>query len=72
MILLTYLFEGGKGLSCQDACDSNDDGVLNIADPIALLNHLFADGGPLPAPHPGCGPDGTPDSLECEQFPPCP
>jgi hypothetical protein len=42
----------------------NDDGTLNISDPITLLLHLFVGGGPLPAPA-DCGPDPTSDSLGC-------
>lgn len=56
--------------SCNDACDVNDDGQLNIADGIALLSNLFAMGPPPPPPA-FCGVDPTPDSLDCAASP-CP
>ena len=31
---------------CQDACDANDDGKINLADAVFLLNYLFAFGLP--------------------------
>lgn len=51
---------------CQDARDFNDDGAVNIGDPIFLLNVLFAGGGPIAAPVGAIGCDGTPaDGLPC-------
>ena len=61
--------------SCLDACDCNDDGVLDLADSMCLLRFLFQSGPFPPAPGPGFGPDGselppgedpTEDSLGCE------
>jgi hypothetical protein len=44
----------------------NDDGQLNIADPVRLLDRLFGGGEPLPAPSDLTrGPDLTADPLEC-------
>ena len=63
-----YMFAGGEKPGCIDACDNNDDGVLNIADPIYLLNLLFIQGPPLPDPGGFCGSDPTEDSLECLAF----
>ena len=42
--MLAALFIPGPGSApaCADACDTNDDGQANIADPIALLEWLFA------------------------------
>lgn len=68
---LDILFMGGASPACTDSCDTNDDGQLNIADPIALLTWLFGSGTPLPAPHPGCGQDPTVDSLDCLEGTPC-
>lgn len=62
---LTYLFGGGT-TSCEDAHDSNDDGALNIADPVQLLGHLFSGAGELPLPGGTCGGDPTVDSLGCD------
>lgn len=51
--------------TCPDACDSNDDGRLDVADAIAPLSALFF-GTNLPsAPYPGCGPDPNADGLGC-------
>ena len=69
--LLQYLFQGGP-CTCFDACDCNDDGSINIADAIFKLEFLFAGGSPPPSPYPACGPDPTPDPLNCLAFPPCP
>ncbi len=67
--LLNLLFAGGS-ITCADACDTNDDGSINIADAIALLNTLFG-GGTIPGPS-TCGPDSTPDGLDCDVYAPCP
>lgn len=51
--------------SCRDACDTNDDGTLGIADGITLLSTLFG-GGALPLPPPAtCDLDPTPDLFDC-------
>lgn len=57
----------GLPVGCEDACDTNDDGILNMADPVAALNWLFKFGTEPPAPGPfNDGPDPTGDSLpEC-------
>ena len=52
--------------ACEDACDGNDDGVLDIGDAVYLLQWLFR-GGPIP-PAPGpfiFGRDPTEDALDC-------
>ena len=50
-------------ITCQDALDANDNGAVNIADPIYLLDFLFALGAPPLAPYPNSGVDPTPDAL---------
>ncbi len=53
-------------LLCADAADTNDDGQLNITDPIFLLQFLFLGGPSPPAPFPECGPDPTAvDGISC-------
>ena len=54
----------GLPILCPDACDSNDDGSLNMADSVYLLNWLFKFG-PIPtAPGPyEDGPDPTTDDT---------
>lgn len=77
--LLGFLFPGANPpnvLNCRDACDANDDGQLNIADVIRLLNSLFGSPTvPLPLPNAisGCGDDPTDtDALDCvTATPPC-
>ncbi len=53
-------------LLCEDAGDYNDDGTLNVADVISILNRLNSGGAPPPAPFPTAGVDPTADSLSCE------
>ena len=66
---LNMLFLGQQMPVCRDAMDTNDDGELDIADPILTLVHLFV--GSRELPYPGSrvpGFDPTPDLLECEDF----
>jgi len=66
-------FMGSLDNSCFDASDANDDGQINIADPIAMLNAIVLGGSSPPDPGPSaCGPDLTPDSLNCETYTGCP
>ena len=55
---------------CLDAVDVNDDGKVDISDPISLLGYLFVG---LQAPaDPGVfipGAESTPDFLFCEEVP---
>ena len=67
---LSILFTGGTML-CEDACDVNDDGEFNIADAIAALSILFSGAAPPPPPIGDCGPDPTPDALECDTYNSC-
>jgi len=67
--LLGHLFTGGIPPTCEDAADANDDAQLDISDAVFLLGYLFLDGGVLDAE---CGPDPTPDLLECVTYPACP
>lgn len=71
IVIITYLFAGGQKPHCMDACDANDDGGLNIIDPITMILFLFLDGPALPFPFPGCGLDPTADDLDCEAAPGC-
>ena len=55
---------GSYDITCSDACDANDDGLLNMADSVFLLNYLFNFGNVPPAPGPADdGADPTPDTL---------
>ena len=68
--LLSLLFSS-MAVDCDDACDANDDGGLDLGDAIYLLGAIFSGGDDPPAPHPGCGLDPTPDGLGCASSP-CP
>ena len=60
-----------KVIPCEDAMDTNDDGILDISDPIFSLAYMFL-GGPEPAlPGVECGTDPTKDTLGCEDYLPC-
>lgn len=63
---------GQGSTTCLDAVDANDDGQIDISDPVQLLMHLFLGSGPLPAPHGSCGIDPTADSLNCDSSGSCP
>ena len=58
--------------NCLDACDTNDDGSINLADSVFLLNYLLGFSVPPPAPFPLCGPDPSDDALGCESVSACP
>lgn len=63
--VLTIAYQGLVP-GCEDACDINDDGLINLADSVYVLSYLFGFGAPIPAPtHPDCGPDPTEDELGC-------
>lgn len=64
--LLEFMFGGGSQPSCLDSCDANDDGMLDLADVIALLCGMFCSPAmPLPEPFTNCGVDPTEDALNC-------
>jgi hypothetical protein len=66
---LGFLFLGEEEISCQDAADSNDDGILDISDAVATLGALFLGQGPIPPPGLNdCGLDPTPDEVTCEEY----
>jgi hypothetical protein len=64
IFILGWQFLGSRGPDCPDAADVNDDGQVNIGDPIELLSGLFLGGSPPPPPGPfDCGVDPTEDKL---------
>ena len=72
VFLLGYLFRGNLEPPCSSAADSNDDGKVDISDAVQLLSYLFRHTiTSLPEPYEECGPDLTPDDLDCASFPPC-
>jgi len=60
-----YLFLGMEPPACLDAADINDDGRVDLADPVFCLDFLFRGGRPPPEPFPGPGLDPTEDALDC-------
>ncbi|MFN0060382.1 MAG: hypothetical protein ACKVX7_18150 [Planctomycetota bacterium] len=54
----------GSTSQCTDAADANNDGTVNIADPICMLMELFSGPACIPQPYPLCGLD-TGVSLGC-------
>jgi hypothetical protein len=72
VFILGFLFGGGSGPACEDACDATDDGKLDISDGIQILGALFLGQGPIPAPGmTDCGADPTGDVLGCEASTSC-
>ena len=51
---------------CLDAVDANDDGALDISDPVYLIGFMFGNGSIPPAPFRTCAIDQTSsDNLDC-------
>ena len=65
ILILSHIFVQST-LTCEDAADVNDNGVLNLEDAITLFLHIFLDGPALPAPQGVPGPDRTDDILRCD------
>ena len=63
LVSLRRLFAGEAAFECEEAADVDDDGALNLRDPIALLGYLFGAGTAPPEPGLTCGVDPTKDSL---------
>lgn len=61
----------GLEVNCEDACDVNNDGRINLADTVFTLTFLFKSGDEPADPYPDQGPDqpdenGEEDDLGCE------
>jgi hypothetical protein len=73
--IFNFLFVGNEQLTCLDAADASDQGSVNIASGVYILNHLFSPSPEPPAPFPDCGTDTTEDGggadLGCESFAAC-
>ena len=52
-------------MTCEDAGDANDDGVLDLADAVNVLEFLFAAGSVPTFPFPVGGSDLLEDDLDC-------
>lgn len=53
--------------TCYKALDVNDNGIIDLADGIQLVNYLYTFGPPPAPPFPEPGPDPTPDDLTCDR-----
>jgi hypothetical protein len=53
-------------LTCADACDIDDNGMLDLGDVIGLLNYVFQGVGPLAASDLSCTTDLSDDALSCD------
>jgi hypothetical protein len=72
-LLFAYLRGRRVELTCPDAADTDDNGVVNFKDIRRSLRYLFREGLPPAAPGPmACGEDPTPDSLGACVFDACP
>lgn len=65
ILSLCAQFGSGCELHCLDASDVDDDGEITISDCITNLCAQFGSCPPPGAPFPDCGPDPTPDGLDC-------
>ncbi|MGE3165495.1 MAG: sorbosone dehydrogenase family protein [Planctomycetota bacterium] len=71
--ILNFLFDPqSPGVGCEDACDVNDDGMLDIADGVSGLGYLFGGAAAPPPPFPSCGADPTSDAVSCATLGICP
>jgi hypothetical protein len=62
---LKMLFQSVALPPCRDRVDADDNGQLNVSDPIFTGASLFQDGPIFPPPYPAAGKDPTADSLPC-------
>ncbi len=59
------MFLGGPEPGCKDAADADDNGEVEVTDPIDVRQHLFVGGPEPPAPYPEREEDPTADALSC-------
>ena len=66
---INWLFDSSSSNvpTCEDACDSNDDGFIDASDCIFIFNYRFLDGPEPMAPFPAAGLDPTTgDGVGCD------
>ena len=67
IVTLRMLFAGATDVPCDDALDTDDSGLISLGDALLLLNYLFEQSTPSPAPpFSSCGTDPTTDTLSCD------
>lgn len=71
---LLFQLSASTALTCMDACDANDDGVIDLADGVTVAHALSAPGSPPPLPLSFglCGSDPNLDALDCTAYGACP
>jgi hypothetical protein len=65
-VLILRSVVSGEIITCRDAADVDDDGIVGITDAIYGLNFLFQSGPAVPPPFGELGLDPTDDQLGCE------
>ena len=63
--ILFALFLGQGSSDCMDAADADDNGQVETADVVRILEYLFTSGAKIPRPFPAAGPDRTDDNMIC-------
>jgi hypothetical protein len=63
--ILGFLFRAEPVTPCLDRLDVDDDGDVDLVDPISIGNALFAGGPAIRPPFPQAGTDPTVDDLPC-------
>ena len=71
IVSLIYQFQGADTPGCLSALDTNDDGDVDVSDPVYSFMHLFGMGDPPAFPFPDCGEDPSPDDIGCERADAC-
>jgi hypothetical protein len=67
--IISELMLQGPRTRCASAADANDDGLQDLSDAMYLISYAFLASPQPPAPFPSCGPDPTPDTLDCPELP---
>lgn len=66
VMILVATFQSGEVLDCIDTADVNDDGAVDVSDPILAISYLYLGGAEPPEPAVSIGLDPTSDGLSCE------
>jgi hypothetical protein len=69
--ILDYIFLNGSAPACLKTADANDDGDIDISDPLLVLFALYLERGTVADPYPGCGVDPSSDLIPCAAYAAC-
>ena len=64
--ILHNLFRSRRPFACADAADVNDDGAVDLTDPIAVFRFGLLGTFTPPDPRATIGPDPTDDTIGCD------